>query len=320
MEPNDIIRIYEKGIFIFNKPVSITGVVRNPGTYILKTEMTLKDLILESGGLNTNVYRYRVEVARIDPLNKTLDQYAEVITFNIDEKFDVTINNSENILDKKQVNSSGNFHLEPYDMVYIRPDPYFNDQKYVTVLGEVLYPGEYVILNVGEKITDVIQRAGGLLPNAYPQASEYIRNGITINASLNTILKNPKSDLNFKIQDGDQIRISSFTNIVSISGEVNTPGYHKFLPKKHLKYYLKQSGGLTPDADRNNIWIEFPNGDSKKYNKYSLISPSVMDGSSIKIGKIKEEEPFDRTEYAKEISAILANLAQAVAVVALATR
>ena len=39
--------------------------------------MTLKDLILEAGGLNGNVYRYRVEVARIDPLNKDLNEFAK---------------------------------------------------------------------------------------------------------------------------------------------------------------------------------------------------------------------------------------------------
>ena len=41
-----------------------------------------------------------------------------------------------------------------------------------------------------------------------------------------------------------------------------------------------------------------------------MISPKVIDGSVITIGKKKEEEPFDRTEYAKELTAIAANLAQ----------
>ena len=72
--------------------------------------------------------------------------------------------------------------------------------------------------------------------------------------------------------------------------------------------------------DKGNIWVEFPNGDSKKYNQWSLLSPKVIDGSSIIIGKQKEEEPFDRTEFAKEMTSILANLAQTVVVVALAVR
>ena len=77
LQPNDIVRIYNKNIFINNKTISINGVVRSPGSYVLKTDMSLKDLILEAGGLNENVYRYRVEVARIDPLNNDLDEYAE---------------------------------------------------------------------------------------------------------------------------------------------------------------------------------------------------------------------------------------------------
>ena len=81
---------------------------------------------------------------------------------------------------------------------------------------------------------------------------------------------------------------------------------------------MKLAGGVRPDADLDNIWVEFPNGDSKQFKKWSIFSPKVIDGSIIVVGKKKEEEPFDHTEYAKEVTAILANLAQTLAVVALA--
>ena len=45
-----------------------------------------------------------------------------------------------------------------------------------------------------------------------------------------------------------------------------------------------------------------------------------MDGSIITVGRAKEDEPFDRTEYAKELTSILANLAQAMAIVVLAVK
>ena len=48
--PNDLIRVYSKG-FNAVKQVGIYGSVRNPGYYELKSMMTIKDLILESGGL-----------------------------------------------------------------------------------------------------------------------------------------------------------------------------------------------------------------------------------------------------------------------------
>jgi len=114
--------------------------------------------------------------------------------------------------------------------------------------------------------------------------------------------------------------IVSHPNVIMITGEVNASGIHKYVPGKRLRYYLKLSGGLNPDAEKNNIWVEYPNGDSKKYNQWSLLSPKVIDGSSIVVGRQKEVEPFDRTEFAKELTAIIANLAQAVAVVVLAGR
>jgi len=260
-------------------------------------------------------------VARIDPLNKNLDEYAEIITFNIDEKFGVSVANSYDGSKKGFLDAAGGlFQLNPYDLVPIRPDPYFSNQRKVTISGEVLYPGDYTIINSNEKITDIIERAGGLLPNAFPNASQYTRQGIKINASLGDILKNPKSKLNFDVQDGDEIMIVPHPNVVMITGEVNTSGIHKYVPGKRLRYYLKLSGGLRPDADKSNIWVAYPSGDSKKYKSWSLLSPKVIDGSSIVVGKQKEAEPFDRTEFAKEVTAILANLAQTVVVVVLAIR
>ena len=57
---------------------------------------------------------------------------------------------------------------------------------------------------------------------------------------------------------------------------------------------------------------------SKKYKKWSLVSLKINDGSRIIISRKKEEEPFDRTEFAKELTAIAANLAQALTIVILA--
>ena len=205
----------------------------------------------------------------------------------------------------------------PYDLVSIRPDPYFNYQSQVGISGEVLYPGNYVILSSDEKITNIIDRAGGLLPNAYSEGSTYVRNGEEINISFKEIIRNPKSKLNFRVQSGDEIRIGRKPDIVRILG-VNSPGVHKFVPGKRLKSYIFSAGGLTPDADVKNVWIEYPNGDSKKYNRWSILSPNVKDGSSILIGRLKEEEPFDRTEYAKELTSIIANLAQTITMVILA--
>ena len=79
------------------------------------------------------------------------------------------------------------------------------------------------------------------------------------------------------------------------------------------------SGGLSQNAERDDIYIQYPDGTSSKYHRW-LNNKKVLDGSIISIGREKEEEPFDRTEYAKELTTIFANLAQALSVMALATR
>ena len=137
--PGDEIKVYSKVIFNSVKTVTINGVVLNPGAYALKTKMTLKDLILESGGLEPSIHRYKVEVARIDPLNTELDEYAEIINFKMDEKFSISSLSSKDIVKKESVININPFYLEPYDLISIRPDPYFNFQKKVSISGEVLY-------------------------------------------------------------------------------------------------------------------------------------------------------------------------------------
>ena len=62
------------------------------------------------------------------------------------------------------------------------------------------------------------------------------------------------------------------------------------------------------NAEKKEIWVTYPNGISKK-NRV-LFSPKVLDGSVITIGKKDESEPFDTTEYTKEVTSILANIAQ----------
>ena len=135
--------------------------------------------------------------------------------------------------------------------------------------------------------------------------------------SFEEIIKRPRSNRNFHVQAGDSILIIKKPNLVYVKGEVNNPGIRKFVPGKRLRYYIDATGGYTPDADRGNVFVQLPNGDSFKLNQLSLFSPKVMDGSVVTIGKLPEEEPLDKTELAKDIASILADLAQVVIMVLL---
>ena len=120
------------------------------------------------------------------------------------------------------------------------------------------------------------------------------------------------------MQDKDEIMILPHANVVIVAGEVNKSGIHKYVPGKRLNYYLDLAGGLSQNADKNYIWVDYPNGDSKRMKKWSIRGPKILDGSTINIGKKKDEEPFDKTEYAKELTAIFTNIAQVIAIMSLA--
>src|SRR5690606_31045433 len=72
----------------------------------------------------------------------------------------------------------GNFVLRPYDLVVVRTSPGYEAQKTVRIEGEVLYPGIYTISKKDERITDVIERAGGFTPFAYIRGASLKRDGI----------------------------------------------------------------------------------------------------------------------------------------------
>ena len=111
------------------------------------------------------------------------------------------------------------------------------------------------------------------------------------------------------LQEGDQIFVAKNPTITQILGEVSSPGLYKFIPGKRVNDYLNLAGGFSQNAEKKDIWIRYPNGKSKQYNRW-FSNPRVLDGSVITVGLKKEEEPFDRTEFAKEMASIMADFAQ----------
>ena len=309
--PGDQVKIYSKNVFNFSRSVSISGSVRSPGKYSYKQNMTLKDLIIEAGGVSEDVYRYKIEIARIDPNSTNEDQYAESILFDLDKDYSI-VNFNENYLDKDQ-----DFILVPYDLVSLRPDPFFQLHKIVTIEGAVYYPGEYTILNSAETISDIITRAGGFKTGAYAYGSKFIRDGKEVQVDIEKIAKNPKSKANIIIQGGDKIFISEKPGVFVINGEVHSPGFYKFERGNRVKDAIANAGGLSQDANPDQIFISYPNGKSKKY-KGLFYNPKIKDGSVVTVGTKEEKEPFDYTEYDKELTSIMASVAQTIAIIGLA--
>ena len=309
LEPGDEIKIYSKKIFNIIKTVTIDGAVNKPGKYEFKNAMTLKDLILESEGLSKDVYRYLVDIDRIDPYNNEENKLAKSVQ--------VEMNNDFSIINRKGGELVGDYSLEAYDNIYIRPDPFFTMQKKVEVVGEVYYPGFYTILSSDETVSDIIKRAGGLRFNAFVDGSKYVKEGNHINFNLRKILKNPNSKYDFVVADGDKIIVGKNPNLINIVGAVNSEGLYIYEKGIRVNDAIRMAGVLNTNADIDQIFITYPNGRSEKYSRF-LNNSKVIDGSIINVGVKEEEEPFDKTEYFKELTSIIASLSQAISIVLIA--
>ncbi len=141
--------------------IKISGEVNRPGAFGFGENMTVADLILKAGGFKESATSSKVEIARRvkDDISGKL---AEIIILDIDRDLKVS---GTKALDP----------LQPFDHVMIRRSPGFQREQLVKVEGEAFYPGEFAIAHADERISDLVNRAGGLNPYAYPKGATLIR-------------------------------------------------------------------------------------------------------------------------------------------------
>jgi protein involved in polysaccharide export with SLBB domain len=147
--------------------VSIDGEVREPGEFDYAQNMTVEELIIQAGGFSESASPQRVEISRrvrSSDQNSELSKTAEVFLIDIDKNLNF---------------SKPKFELAPFDIVSVRSSMGYEIQKQVKVEGEVLYPGMYTISNKNERVSDLVERAGGLTALAYAKGASLKREGIS---------------------------------------------------------------------------------------------------------------------------------------------
>ena len=312
INPGDQILIYSESMFYKENFVSIEGFISNPGRYPLKNDMTISDLILESGGINMDGQNFRLELSSIE--DNKWDSKKYVKTF-VDDF--INTNDLFNLYDDKKTILSKK--LKPNDHVIIRNSPHNNTQRFVTIIGSVYFPGRYAITNSDEKISDIIKRAGGLNPEAYATSSKFYRQGEQINMSFEKLIKYPRTRANINITDGDSIEIGKKPNLVKVNGAVNNPGSFQFISGQTLKDYIDLAGGYGKDASRFSSFVTYPNGYSEKQS-FLKLSPQVLDGSVITVVAKETEESFNFTQYVTNLTTLWADITQAYLMIAIALR
>jgi polysaccharide export outer membrane protein len=131
--------------------VSITGDVDFPGQYPYVINMTSNKLINLAGGLKESSYLVN----------------ADLVRFNHDG-----IENAE--ISHQNINPASQFILQSLDNLHIKRIPDWQEKREIKLTGEVVFPGSYIIQK-GEALNNVIQRAGGLTTEADASAAIFTR-------------------------------------------------------------------------------------------------------------------------------------------------
>ena len=140
----------------------IGGQVRAPGTYPLENSMRVSDLIRAGGNMSEEAYTSDAELARYSVINGKR-RATEVIDIDLAA-----------IL---RGDESADLQLLAHDHLSISTIPEWDSEWAVTLEGEVTFPGEYRIRR-GESLTEVVQRAGGLTDEAFPEGGVFLRRSL----------------------------------------------------------------------------------------------------------------------------------------------
>jgi polysaccharide biosynthesis/export protein len=163
--------------------VYVQGEVGKPGRYPLTTNMTVADLIRVGGGLKPSADTQVADLTSYDWANDTkLSGQHEPIELTAalggDPKANVPLHNG--------------------DVVTIRQLPGWNDLgASISVKGEVKHPGTYGI-QPGERLSSVLERAGGFQPGAYPYGAVLQR------VQVRELEANQQDELILRVKDAER--------------------------------------------------------------------------------------------------------------------
>ncbi|HEX2721733.1 MAG TPA: SLBB domain-containing protein, partial [Gemmatimonadaceae bacterium] len=212
--------------------------------------------------------------------------------------------------------------LQPYDNVLILRQPNWELQRQVVITGEVQFPGTYSLRTKTEKVSDIIQRAGGLTREAYADGVTFFRNKDNvgrIGIALPDVLRNPRSRDNIQLLNGDSIFIPRFNAVVNVKGAVNSPVAVTYVPGANLEYYVRAAGGVTRKGDLRYAYVTQPNGKVEATRGKFIFrsNPHPRPGSSV---FVPDKDPNERrVDYIATIGSI-AQVAASFVAIAIALR
>ncbi len=262
--------------------VNIEGAVVEPGTYQHAENLTVAQLIIMAGGLKDSAYPDTIEIVRKEIKNGGVEQkYLSI--------------------DKDKINVTS---LIPGDRVVVRDISEYNKMEYVTLTGEVKFPGKYPIKK-GEKLSSVIERAGGFTDKAYLNGAVF--NRVRVRIEKQKMLDKMITNLEREILVNANVEAMTASTTTSVdSSELMLKTKDQFISsmrklKADGRVVLKLSHPRLLKGSANDMELE--NGDE-------LIIPNtpstvVVSGSVLSPGAFVFNSRMDWEDYIKLTGGLL---------------
>ena len=302
LKARDQVRIFNKEELREKRTITIAGAVNTPNTFDFVDKLQIEDVIAMSGGLERGADPQVISISRRlkDGSFKTLSKvYA--------------VSSDENLA----INNGTPFYIEPFDVIDVRYSKGYTAQKNVSISGEVKYSGSYSLINKNERISDLIERAGGFTEFAYLKGAALIRKTknkyaidilknmdknmgdesnldalkemeanateFKVGIDLKMILENKGSDIDMYLREGDQLLIPSKRQTVKVSGMVLKPSLVQYKEGLSLRKYIFKSGGFADTAKKTKIYVSYANGDIETVKRFLFIKryPKLAPGATI---------------------------------------
>ena len=315
LQKNDEVVIGEAAAYKEKYTLTLEGEVKKPGIFPYFQGITLSDLLFLAEGVTDAAAMGNIEIARRVKSDDDSRKNEMATIINVSAQKDLKLINSE-------------IELQPWDVVSVRKKKDYREQISVKVEGEVKYPGNYVLAEKNERVSNLLKRAGGLTGEAFIEAANLIRVNssiqkqtneaeekvkkiqkelkdtsstltesytkptIKVGLNLTKIISNPDGIDDILLQEGDVLSIPKQKNEIKVNGEVMMPSEVVYKNDASLNYYIDKAGGYTDNARERKVYVIYPNGDASRIKHFLFFKqyPTITPGSEILVPKIPDKK------------------------------
>jgi polysaccharide export outer membrane protein len=343
LQDEDEVRVFSRAAFLPARFVTVVGAVRNPGRVPYREGMTMRDLVLLADGVTEDADLREAEIGRRDE-SQDPGALAKTIRVRLDSSALVRGGTDGVPVTPAAGGAAGipDVPLQPYDNVLIMRQAGWELQRLVYLTGQVAHPGRYALRSKTERLSDLLERAGGLTDQAYAGGVQFYRSYSTgrrpandrpppigetrrspsdtlprgfaerVGLDLPRVMKDRKFRDNIILAAGDSIHVPEYNPIVMVEGAVNAPGAVQYTPGKSLDWYVNAAGGYTQLSDSKHAYVTQPNGKREGVKRRVILSddiPKPKSGAVIFVpAKVIQDQPSNIAGIITTVAGLLSTL------------